>query len=46
MLFCSIVMGNTELPTQGPQVYKCPLATYEFGANVMTKKVNFDLFVY
>lgn len=36
----SIFMGNMEIPTQGGPVYKCPFSTYEFGTNILSKKMH------
>lgn len=34
----SLFMGNMEVSTGGKQVIKCPMGTYEFGANVLQEK--------
>ena len=34
----SLFMGNMELSTGGKQIIKCPMANYEFGANVINDK--------
>lgn len=34
----SIFMGNMEIPTGNKQIIKCPVGTYEFGANVLQEK--------
>ncbi len=39
LLCYSLFMGNMDVPSQrGP--IKCPMGTYEFGANVINEKVS------
>lgn len=39
LLSYSLFMGNMDVPSQrGP--IKCPMGTYEFGANVINEKVS------
>jgi hypothetical protein len=35
-------MGNMEVPTQNNQAIKMPMGTYEFGANLVTNKVEYQ----
>ena len=36
----SLFMGNMELGAGGRQILKAPIGTYEFGANIVSEKVN------
>ena len=33
-------MGSMEMPSQSPETFKVPTATYEFGANFLDPKVS------
>ena len=39
----SVYMGNVEVPTANSQVVKMPIASYEFGANLVTNRGNLAL---
>lgn len=39
MLFFSVFMGPTEIPSQSSETIKIPTAHYEFGANFLDPKV-------
>lgn len=39
-VWCSMLLGNAEVPSQGAHVLKIPNGTYEFGANVLDPKVR------
>ena len=41
-------MGSMEMPSQSPETFKVPTATYEFGANFLDPKVSsaFDENIY
>ena len=39
----SIFMGNVDVPTANAQIVKMPIATYEFGANLVTNRGNLAL---
>ena len=36
----SVFMGSMEMPSQSPETFKVPTATYEFGANFLDPKVS------
>lgn len=39
LIFVSVMMGPTEIPSQSSETIKIPTAHYEFGANFIDPKV-------